>query len=249
MLALSHGGKMQFKYVTIALAGTAMLTGGCAAEGTPEPAVTVTVTETPSADSDSGQTAESSQAATGPWGDPLLLVDGRWRVGDNADIPPDGSLLTPFETYDCTWRVTDSAGAVVEEVTVTNPSGAVVPLQDGDLFESVGCTVWRFVDTSQPPSIDVPGEPKDVGDPILPGTYIVGESVPAGTYSQRDIDGPAGRCEYSIKRDNGIRISEIVSFESSNMGARSRTNEVLDLEVGDIFESTCGTWQRYLWEG
>jgi len=230
---------------TFTLTGTAILAGGCAAEGSPEPAATVTVTEEPPAANDNDRTSELSQLATGPWEEPLLLVDGRWRVGDDADIPPNGSLLTPFEVYKCGWRVTNSSGTVVEEVTVTNPGYAVVFLQDGDLFESVDCTVWRFVDTSQPPPpIDI-GERKDLGEPVYPGTYMVGGQIPAGDYSLRGIDEPAGACEYSVKRDNGIRIFEVVSFESTNMGARSRTNEVLELQDGDIFESTCGTWQRY----
>lgn len=238
---------MSATHLVLGLSVVGVLAAGCTSNGTAAPAPTVTVTETETPATPGSSRPDPTQPSTGPWGDPLLLVDGRWRVGEDADIPPTGALFTPGAAYDCTWRVTDASGAVVEEVTVTNPSGAFVSLEDGDLFESVDCTVWRFVDLSEPSDFSLPGGPEDVGEPVLPGTYIVGENIRAGTYSQR-ADSLSGECEYSLKRDNGVRRNEVISFETTNVGGRSRTNEVLDLKNGDIFETTCGSWQRYVWK-
>lgn len=238
---------MRTGHLVAGFAAVGVLAAGCATDGTASPTPTVTVTETATPADVAQDQPDPATPSTGPWGDPLLLVDGRWLVGEDADIPPTGALLTPDSVYDCSWRVTDANGVVVEEVTVTNPSGAVVSLEDGDLFESVDCTVWRFVDLSEPTNFSLPGGPEDVGEPLLPGTYIVGQNIRAGTYSQR-ADNVSGECEYSLKRDNGVRVNEIISFETTNIGGRSRTNEVIELENGDIFESTCGTWQRYVWK-
>lgn len=235
---------MSTSHLVLGFALLGLLASGCANDGSanPAPTVTETVTETPSPPSSDQQ--GPTDRSTGPWGDPLLLVDGRWLVGEDADIPPTGALITPHSVFACAWRVTDAAGVIVEEATVTNPGGAVVSLQDGDLFESADCIVWEFVDLSAVNSIEPSGGPLYAGDPLLPGTYIVGENIRAGTYSQQ-ADGVSGECGYSLKRPNGVRILEEVSFETTNIGARSRTNEVLDLESGDIFESTCGTWRRW----
>ena len=226
----------------VVLTGLAMLAGGCAAENTPQPEVTVTVTERPSPAADISHTPEASQSETGPWDDPLLIVDGRWRVGEDEDIPPGGLIFTPSEVSRCEWRVTDRSGTVVEEAIVQSRSGAFVALQDGDLFESFRCYVWLFLDDR--PAKSGMDESKHKGASILPGTYIVGENAHAGRYYKIGPVEPEGKCGFSVKRDNGIRILEMASFESSNMGARSFNFGPVILEDGDIFETTCGAWTR-----
>jgi len=163
----------------------------------------------------------------------------------------DGLMITPSEVFDCSWRVLDDQGNVIEEVVTTNPSGATVQLRDGDVFESSQCSVWEFYDLStdsQLPDFDLGGESKDIGQPVGSGTYVVGEAIPSGSYSQVTRAGSLGPCEYSISEKRKGRYVEVLTFSTTNLGSRSPSNVVLDLENGNLYQTDgCGAWQRYEW--
>jgi len=239
------------KSITFVALVAVLALGGCSTTVESEPSATVTVTEVPTQQEEPSDDENSSETYFGPWTDKLLIVDGRWLVGDNADIPADGLMITPSEVFDCSWRVLDDQGNVIEEVVTTNPSGATVQLRDGDVFESSQCSVWEFYDLStdsQLPDFDLGGESKDIGQPVGSGTYVVGEAIPSGSYSQVTRAGSLGPCEYSISEKRKGRYVEVLTFSTTNLGSRSPSNVVLDLENGNLFQTDgCGAWQRYEW--
>lgn len=222
--------------------------GGCSASPDAQPSATVTVTVKPT------ELPEFEGSATdsnyGPWTDGQLhIVDGRWLVGDDANIPSRGNLTTPYGVYNCKWAVFDNQGTLIEEVRVTmEASQRIRGLQDGDVVESSGCTVWTVYvpdPTGISASYEGSGEFKDRGEPVF-GTHVVGDTIPAGRYWLETKGGATGPCEYSIKEKlAGGGYFDVADFSSTNLGARSSTDAAITLENGNLFESEgCGVWQR-----
>lgn len=231
------------------------MASACTGNAEPKAAVTVTVTASPEnirideSTDDGGPTPELSR---GPWGEPLLIVDGRWLVGVNGDIPPGGIVFTPGEASDCLWRVSDLSGNILEDVAVTNSMGAGVSLQEGDVFESSGCNVWEFYEnnTTNVSLLDALRagaiKTREVGSPVLSGSYVVGEAIPSGLYAQRAKGANLGPCEFSVSYLANGRYFPERTFKTTNLGVRSTTHEVVELRKGDLFETKgCGVWQRY----
>jgi hypothetical protein len=223
--------------------------GGCSASPDAQPSATVTVTVTAKPTEPPELEGSATDSNYGPWTDGRLhIVDGRWLVGDDANIPSRGNLITPYGVGDCRWAVFDDQGILIEKVKVrSEASQSIRGLQDGDIVESSGCTVWMVYvsdPTETPLSYEGSGEFKDRGEPVF-GTHVVGDTIPAGEYWQETKGGATGPCEYSIKEKRVGRYWDVADFSSTNLGARSSTDEVITLENGNLFESDgCGVWQR-----
>ena len=230
---------------------------------TPAPTVTITVTPTPSIGEESTAVGSPSPILSQPdiyrgeWevedAVSRKMLDGSWHVGEGLDIEPWSLVSQYFENSGCQWRVFDSTGEVIEEVKATMPIGNALWVQDGDVLQSSECTVWTvYAYDGDEPDLDEIQDPlesltsNERSALLLPGTYLVGESIQAGRYELLRRSDARGECSFAVSRKlpDG-RFVEDIEFESTNAGARSVMNHDLFLKKGQIFRTDgCGAWQR-----
>ena len=225
---------------------SALLLTSCATDGESTPTETVTVTESPAQAAATPEPSPTdSGPSTGPWPDSNGYRDGRYIVGDGGDIPGQGMIFTPHQVFDCAWRVTDANGEVVEEAFVTHPAGTRVYLRDGDMFESWDCDFWRYADVDGLVNLRYTPDREKLGEPLFPGSYVVGDMIPAGEYFLELPSIPNGPCTYSIKERRKGQYFDELFVSTNNIGLASPTGQTIYLSDGDLFEfEACGTWQR-----